>query len=83
MQTKTSQIQVQQAKQSDLQDLFRLGLADPALCAVVPNDVLMTRVWWVYVDGSQAADLDAWIDYAEVRWPGVDLEAVDMAIGCC
>jgi hypothetical protein len=44
----------------------------------------MTHVWWVYHDESKdAADLDAWFDYAEARWPGVDLEAVDMAIGCC
>lgn len=73
-----------QATQAQVQSLTEQGYVKPELAAKLPSDAVLTRIHWVYFsDEMDATDLDAWIDYADIHFPGVDLEALDMAIGCC
>lgn len=75
------------ATEQQLQSVIQLGYACPERIAQLPKKAVLTRVWWIFFhpesESEQWLDLDAWIDYAETYFPGVDPEQLDMALGCC
>jgi hypothetical protein len=72
------------ATESQVQSLIAQGYVCPERIATLPADAVLTRIHWVYIsDEEYSLDLDAWIDYADRHFPGLDVEALDMAIGCC
>jgi hypothetical protein len=73
-----------QATQAQLQNLVKLGYVSPDLIASLPLAAVLTRIHWVFItDEDYAGDIDRWVDYAEAHYPGLDIEALDIAIGCC
>jgi hypothetical protein len=76
-----------QATAEQMQSLIQLGYARAELLDTLPEVAVLTRAWWLYFHPDAETDLwlnlDAWIDYCDRIFPDVNVEALDMALGCC